>query len=226
MAQIGITTTHGITLASGLKPQKVDRVRSVGVSEVPGVDGECILVKPLKTLLTDVTISGVGFADLDLVESGEIATPADLSPLRVENSEVNNARGTFTLNAKGHSPIGSASSGGSAGAGSPDEHNIEVLSVAYSLTKDCRVAKEVDEAVEMTPAGIPGFRAKFNTRLPFSASGKGDIPANVGVGAGGTKHASISGGATITTSLTDTQESRAVNGWNFEAMCWPEATAG
>jgi hypothetical protein len=226
MPQIGITTTHGITLASGLKPQKVDRVRSVGYSEVPGPDGECLLVKPLKTMLTDVTIAGVGVADLSLVAVGAIATPADLAPLRVENSEVNNARATFTLNSKGHSALGSASTGGSAGAGSPDEHTIEVLSVAYSLTKDCRVSAEMDEAVELTPAGIPGYREGFNRRLPFSASGKGDVPTNVGIGAGGSKHASVTGGATITTSLTDTQEVRAVNGWNFEAMAWPEATAG
>lgn len=226
MAQIGITTTHGITLASGLKAQKVDRNRTVGFSEVPGTNGECLLVKPLKTLKTEVTIAVIGAASLALVSVGEIGTPSDLTPLRIENSETNNGRATSTINYTGHSTLGSSSSGGSAGAGSPDEHTIEVVSVAYSLTKDCKVSAEMDDALELVPAGTPGFRAGYNRRLPFSASGKGDIPANVGVGAGGSKHASITGGATITTSLTDTQEARGVNGWSFDATNWPSATAG
>jgi hypothetical protein len=36
----------------------------------------------------------------------------------------------------------------------------------------------------------------------------------------------VTGGATIVTSITDTQEARGANGWSFDAMNWPAATAG
>ena len=227
MAQVGISTLYGISLASGAVAQKVERTQSVGFSEVPAqATGETALVKPLKTLKTEVTITGAGPGSLSAVVIGEVDAPADIAVLRVEMSEVNDGRVSFTISGAGHSTLGSASSGGSAGAGSPTVATIEVLSVAYSLTKDCRVQVEIDEALELVPAGTPGFRALYNRRLSFSGSGQGDIPANVGVGAVGSKHASITGGATITTSLTDTQETRAVNGWSFDATNWPSATAG
>lgn len=225
MSAIGITTTYGITLPSTAKAQKVDRVRSVGFSEVPGTDGECLLVKPLNVLKTEVTVSGKGPPDLSSVTVGTIGTPATLSPLRIEQGEVNDDRCTFTMTYTGHGTV-SSSSGGSAGAGSPDEHTINVVSLAYSLTKDCRISAEVDDVLELTPAGIPGFRGTVNKRLPFSGSGKGDIPSNLGPGAAGAKHALASAGATVTTSVTDTQEARAVNSWSFDATNWPAATAG
>ncbi len=223
---IGITTKYGITLPSGAVANKVDRTRTVGYSEVPGENGECALVAPLKTLQTSVTISGIGPVDLSDVAVGTIGSPSTLSPLRIEQGEVNNGRATFTLNYTGHSSFSSASNGGSAGSGAPDESSINVVSVAYSLTKDCRVAAEVDDVLELATDGTPGFRGTVNRRLSFSASGKGDIPSNVGPGASGAKHFLVADGATIVTSITDTQEARGANGWSFDAMNWPDATAG
>ena len=225
-AAIGISSTHGITVPSSAKPQKVDRHRTVGYSEVPGTDGECLLVKPKNMLKTEVAISGKGVWDMAELEPGNIATPADLVLVRPENSEANDDRGTFSVSYAGHSGFTSASNGGSAGGGSPDEHTINVVSVAYSLTKDCRAGGEIDDVVEADADGTPGFRGLVNLRYTFSASGKGDIPANVGPGAGGAKHASITSGASIVTSITDSQEARAVNSWSFDASNWPAATAG
>jgi hypothetical protein len=224
---VGIASTYGITLGSNAKPQRVQRVRSVAYSEVPGVDGEAILVKGHKMLRTEVTISGIGNTALTGVAIGPIGTPADLKQLRAENGEVNDNRGNFSFTASGVSAFTDGSSdGGDAGAGSPTVATVEVVSVAYSLTKECKVSVEMDEAVELTPAGVPGYREGFNRRFSFSASGKGDIPADVGPGSGGAKHAGVTGGVTVVPSVTDTQEVRAVNGWSFEALNWPGATAG
>lgn len=227
MAQIGISTLYSVALASGAIASKVERTRSCGLSEVPAqATGETALVKPLKTMKTEITINGTGPGDLTDVAVGEIGTPTDAGVVRVEMGEVNDGRVSFTINSVAHGAMPSASTGGDAGAGSPTVATIEVLSVAYSLTKECRVSAEIDEALELTPAGIPGFRALYNKRINFSSSGKGDIPANVGIGATGSKHASITGGASVTTSLNDTQESRATNGWSVEAINFPAASAG
>jgi hypothetical protein len=224
---VGIATKYGITLPTSAKAQRVQRVRTIQWSEVPGEDGEALLAKGHKTMRTEVTISGLGVATLGNVTVGAVGTPADLTELRSENGEMNDGRGTFTLTASGVASFTDGSNtGGTAGAGSPDASTVEVLSVSYSLTKDCKVSVEVDEAVELTPAGIPGFRARYNKRFSFSASGKGDVPSNVGPGSGGATHANITGGVTIVPSTTDTQEARAVNGWSFEAMNFPAATGG
>lgn len=224
---VGISSTYGISLPSSAKAQRVQRTRSVAYSEIPGLDGETAFAKGHKTLKTEVTISGIGVGTLGDVASGEIATPSTVSLIRVENGEVNDNRTSFTVTGVGHASFTDGSSnGGTAGAGSPTAATVEVLSVGYSLTKECRVTAEIDEALELTPAGVPGYRELYNLRHSFSASGKGDVPANVGPGSGGAKHASISGGVVIVPSVTDTQEARAVNGWSFEAIHFPAASAG
>jgi hypothetical protein len=224
---IGIASTYGITLGANAKPQRVQRVRSVAYSEVPGVTGEAALVKGHKMMRTEVTISGIGNTALSGVAIGAIATPADLKQLRAENGEVNDNRGNFSFTAAGVASFTDGTyDGGDAGAGSPTVATVEVVSVGYSLTKECKVTVEMDEAIELTPAGIPGYREGFNRRFSFSASGKGDVPADVGPGSSGAKHAGVTGGVTVVPSVTDTQEVRAVNGWSFEALNWPGAAAG
>lgn len=223
---IGVTSTYGITLATGAIAQKVDRTRSLEPSEVVGVDGEVSLVKPLALMKTEVSISGIGLAPIASVAVGTVATPADIEIISAEQGESNNGRATFSLKASGTAVIPSASTGGSAGSAVPDEHTINIVGVSYSLTQDCRVSAEVSDMIIQATDGTVGFRAKYAKRFSFSANGKGDIPSNVGIGAVGAKHFSISGGATITTSLTDTQEMRGVQGWSFDAVNHPAATAG
>ena len=223
---IGITSTYGVTLGSGAIAQKVDRTRSLEASEVIGVDGEGALVKALPLMKTDVSISGIGLSTLAGVVVGTIGTPADISIVSATQSESNNGRATFDIKASGVAAIPAASNGGSAGSAAPDEHTVNIVGVAYSLTQECSVSAEITDLVVQATDGTAGFRALFGKRLTFNASGKGDIPSNVGIGAVGAKHFSVSGGATLTTTLTDTQEARGVQGWSFDAMNLPSAAAG
>lgn len=223
---IGISSTYDVTLASGAIAQKVDRTRSLEPSEVVGVDGEVTLIKALALMKTEVSISGIGLAPIASVAVGTVATPADIEIISAEQGEVNNGRATFSLKASGTAAIPSASTGGTAGSAVPDEHTINIVGVSYSLTQDCRVSVEVVDLIVQATDGTVGFRAKFSKKFSFSANGKGDIPANVGIGAVGAKHFSVSGGATMTTSLTDSQVMDGVQSWSFDAINRPSATAG
>jgi hypothetical protein len=226
-AHIGIETTHGITLDTEAVAQSVRRRESVEVSSVIGVSGEYVLAKPLKTKRVEVTIQGVGNGDRSVVAVGEVATPADLSAISVEQTEINNGRASFTLTAAGVSSFTDpAAANGSAAGASITKGTIEILSVSYALSESLSVTSQVEDKVATATDGTPGFRAKHAKMGNFSVRGKGDLPAGLALGTGGAAVKGLNGGVLIVTELEEEEQASEINGWSLSGTHYPAATAG
>jgi hypothetical protein len=224
---IGVTSTYGVTLPAGAIAQNASKSQNVDVSEVPGDDGEIALASPLRANKVDVSVSGVGPAGLDAVTAGNVALPATMTILSVEQGEKSSGdnRATFSINATGMEAFTETAVGtpDAAGAGDPDEETLGIVGITMSLSETYSERREVNDVNAPATNGAPGARAKCNVRSSFSVRGKGDKSAALTMGIDGIAPAGISTGKTIVRQLVENQAAQELNGWGAEAMNYPAA---
>lgn len=220
----GITSTGGVTLASGAIAQEVRTTQTVGESLVVGEDGEYAKADPLNNLKKVININGIGNAGMDGVVSGVIAVPSTMTVTKSEQNEVHNGRATFTLNASAEIAFTDITEGNDAsGSGDPDEDTLHVVSCNLALTESVRRSTEASEILALATTGVPGLRALNRLKTPFSIKGKNTFPASVVLGSNGTALYGMTSGKTLVTKLDAMQKMDDFPSWDTDGCQYPVA---
>ncbi|MFK5920913.1 MAG: hypothetical protein QM496_01935 [Verrucomicrobiota bacterium] len=90
-----------------------------------------------------------------------------------------------------------------------------IVSIGTALTEEFRLKKSVDVSTP-TLTSVGGFHAAtaYGEIYEFSASGKGDVPADFALGGGGPTIAGLTGGVTLIESTDEDQSNTGRNGWS------------
>lgn len=222
----GITSAY-FALAAGAIAQSVQRTRSVEISEVPGADGEYAKASPLRQMKTEVSISGVGPANLGGIAAGNVDPTSTLKLVSIEQGEKSSGdnRATFSLQAVGYTAFDESAVGtpDDAGAGDPDEDTLGIVAVTLALSETFSQRREIKDLIAPATDGSPGARAMCGIKNTFSVRGKGDVPASLTLGFDGIEVAGIATGKTIVRQIMDDEKSQEINGWGAEANNYPAA---
>lgn len=225
-AHIGITSTHGIVLTTGATAQSVKKTSTVEIAELIGVDGEFKKATPHHAKKVDVNIEAVGAIDFATVTSAVVVAPATLKLLNASQKQGNKDRPTLSLVYTGHEAFtDGAITATDSGAGSADEDTLGIVSTALALAESTGVGYEVADRLALTPAGVPGYRATCSKKGNFDVSGKGDLPAGLGLGTDGAVLADFTGGVIICSSTDEGQTMDNINDYAAKGMHYPVAVA-
>jgi hypothetical protein len=216
-AHKNITTTHGLTLATGAVADDVEKSVSVEILEVTSqTSGEVVRVDCVNMATETVTISGDGPGDKTKVAAGTIATPSDLKEIRVENNESPNGRLNFSLTAESNVSFTDPASTVAAVGAEPTIADLEIVSVEYSIAESVRLAAEVRNSVLIGTDGTPAARCHIEARHPFTVNGRGDLPTGVAAGVGGVAFVGGNTGKVIVPNLTTGEKRGDWNRWGTD----------
>lgn len=198
-----ISTTYGVTPATGTEVDDASKTTTVEVSEVLGTDdAEIILADPINVARVETSVSGEGPHGLTLTP-GTVGTPSTLTVLDVEVRELPNARCQFTARASGSVAFVDDPATVSEVGAEPAITDLKVKSVTYSIVESVRRTSSVEDKVLVGTDGTPAARATHTRRRTFAIVGRGDKPAGLLLGTGGADFVGGTTGKVIVTSLME-----------------------
>lgn len=211
-----IATVYGVTLHADAEADDCGLSQSVEISELAqSTDNEIIAAAPTNTVTKEATVSGDGPIALALTP-GTIATPSDFATIELELGESPNNRCTFTARASASAAFTDPAGTVSAVGAEPAIGDLEVTSVEYSIVESVRRTSSITDMVLTGSDGTPAARATTRKMRSFSIAGRGDTPAGVALGTGGTEFVGGDTGVVVVSTLTSGEKRGDWNRWGAD----------
>lgn len=216
-AHLNITSTEGVTLATGAEADDVEKVSTVEIAELADqATGEYIKASPVNHKEIAVRITGDGPHDLTEPAAGTVADPATITVISAEVTEAPNQRCNFSVRATGHEAFTDPAGSVSATGAEPDIDDLEIVSVEYSIAENVRRSYEVEDMVLVGTDGTPANRATVGVKGTFSIQGRGDLPAGTALGTGGAAFQDGDTGLVLVNSLMEGEKRKDWNRWGAD----------
>jgi hypothetical protein len=213
-----IATVYGVTIAETAEADDCQKTTTVEISEVLAAStAEIIHADPVHMASVETTVSGEGPHSLTLTP-GTVAVPATLTKVSVELTEPVNGRLQFSARASGAlafvDPDGEA---GEVGA-EPTLAALRPTSVTYAIVESVRRSSTIEDKVLPGTNGQPIARGTITRRRPFTISGRGDKPAGVVLGGGGSEFVGATTGKVLVATMMEGEKRADWNRWSSDGQ--------
>lgn len=227
MAHLNITsniaTTYGVTLVAGAEADDCSKTETVEISTVAdSASNEIVYADPVNHKRIETQVSGDGPRALSLT-AGNVANTATLTVIFNEVNEAPNARPTFTVRAAGHAAFTDPATSISAVGAEPTIADLEITAVEYTVAERVTRSASLTDMVLVGTDGTPAYRETTQLLHPFSIQGRGDLPAGVALGTGGSNFVGADTGKTLVGTLTTGEKRGDWNRWGTDGTRYASA---